>query len=130
MTLPTSQQLRENPRLLKILDEITFGKDFDVANKTWHTPERVNTYLLDRLEGYEWTSYVNAGLLWGFKQDFEGWTEELFDLADRNIHSTLRTYLKNHRILIGTEGIKVKNFKLLFALLQEEEYRKWPSEEV
>ena len=81
-------------------------------------------YPLDRLEGYEWSSYVNAGRFWEFKQDFEGRTEELFDLADRNIHSTLRTYVEKHGILIGTEGIKIRNSKLLFGLLQEEESKK------
>ena len=43
--------LRE--RKANIYNESINGKDFEIDNKTWHTPERVNTYLIDYLEIYE-----------------------------------------------------------------------------
>ena len=88
-----------------VCDLSVTDKDFQIHDETWYITERVNTYLIDCLETYEDVQYTDERLFELFQEDFNGWTTDLFALADKTIRTPFKAYLMNQGILISGTGV-------------------------
>ena len=125
--LSTAKDLRENEKLAPTYDNSLSGKNFEVNDPEWHTTKHVNTYLIDCLMRYEIYGRIDEELWESFQEDFEGWTANLFALGDKAIRTTLRDFLRDNGVCVG--GTKYIS-QQLHSVVQEDEYKEWPAEEV
>ena len=78
----------------KSVNENAWGQIFDVSNEDNHTEKVVNGYIIHMQLYYQDMDYRDYSLWEYYKEDFEGWTEKLFDLADNRIRRSFRDYLR------------------------------------
>jgi hypothetical protein len=118
--------LRTNPIYQAIMDLSTVGKDFDVDG-TENTPQRINTYIINCIEGYELTDNIDDLLYDDFTDDFEGWTEPLFAQADKTVRTALKNHLRDQGLYVGG---KSKVTQQLIDLLNNGKVPEWPEEDL
>ena len=88
MALPLPDKYKKN------VDEDAWGQPFNVSDDNNHTEKVVNGYIIHMQLYYLDTDYRDYSLWEYYGEDFEGWTEELFDLADSRIRRSFRDYLR------------------------------------
>ncbi len=70
-----------------IIDENWKKSTFNAANAT---PEAINSYILQRIARYAENQYVDTTLWEIFREDFEGWTVDVWKDADKEVVRDLR----------------------------------------
>ncbi|RKF65586.1 integrase and RNaseH domain-containing protein, partial [Golovinomyces cichoracearum] len=109
--------LRNISRIASLFNTEFDGKDFDPTISSDKMEGQVNTYILYRLEFYELTD-----------TDFEGWTVELFNKADRNLRGALKSHLNDHGLYIAKASKNETVSDQFFNLLTNADYE-WPESE-
>ncbi|RKF54613.1 integrase and RNaseH domain-containing protein [Golovinomyces cichoracearum] len=120
--------LRDIPKISSLINTEFDGKDFDQIISSDKMEGQVNTYILNRLEFYELTEYCDDLLYQEFSTDFEGWTVELFNKADRNLCGALKSHLNDHGLYIAKASKNETVSDQFFNLFTNADYE-WPEGE-
>ena len=120
--------LRLPEELREAVDEDKWGKDFDITNKEDLTPEVVEGYILHTMMWYKMRKYDDYQLWEYFREDFKGWTTNIFALGSTKTVRDLRDYLREYGVYIVKDGKAIA--ENLYDILQEEEYHQWTEQEV
>ena len=63
-----------------------------------------------------------------FREDFEGWTENLFRFVQTDDLKDLRNHLRQYGVFVPMEGHRIA--KELAKVIEDDEYHVWTTEEV
>ncbi|KAI1000018.1 hypothetical protein K3495_g8179 [Podosphaera aphanis] len=103
------------------------GQEINTQDESKVVPEHVNTHIVDCLELYKSSKKFDKALLNQFKEDFDGWTVNIFKVANKNIRRELKDRLKNSGVYVGGRG-QVSD--QLFHLLKCDQCPEWPADEL
>ncbi|KAH8587232.1 hypothetical protein B0O99DRAFT_698512 [Bisporella sp. PMI_857] len=117
MALPLPDKYKKN------VNEDAWGQPFDVSDDDNHTEKVVNGYIIHMQLYYQDTDYRDYRLWEYYREDFEGWTEELFDLADSRVRRSFRDYLRQYGVWIPKNNDPIP--QTLYEVLQQQEYHEW-----
>ncbi|KAI0997170.1 hypothetical protein K3495_g11017 [Podosphaera aphanis] len=119
--------LRNKAWVAIAIDTKLSGMEIDVKDEENLAPELIDTHIVDCLEFYESNNKFDKALLNQFKEDFEGWTANLFKIANKNIRRELKDRLKNSGVYVGGRGQVPDQ---LYYLLKCDECPPWPKDEL
>ncbi|RKF61005.1 hypothetical protein GcM3_160016 [Golovinomyces cichoracearum] len=106
------------------IDKEKWGEIFNIKDPADLTEKVVNGHLLHTKLWYEKGDYE----LWKkFREDFEGWTAEIFNIGDTKIRRDFRNFLVQHGVYIPRNGAKVSDS--LFKVVRDENYHEWTDQE-
>ena len=109
------------------VDKAKWGRAFDVDNDEDHTTPTVTGYILYRLTWYQEQSH-NDYMLWEyFREDFQGWTKEIFSIGETDDVRYLRDHLRANGVYIPKDGKRIA--ENIANAVNEEEYHEWTEEE-
>ena len=117
MALPLPDKYKKN------VNEDAWGQQFDASDDNNHTEKVVNGYIIHMQLYYQDMDYRDYSLWEYYREDFEGLTKELFDLADSRIRRSFRDYLRQYGIWIPKDNDPVP--QTLYEVLQQQEYHEW-----
>lgn len=115
-------------RLRDGVNKEKWGKRFDIEDTENHDQEAVDTYILYREEWYRFRGYDDYRLWDYFREDFEGWTPDLFALGGTDTVRDFRDYLREYGVFIPKNGERIS--KNLCQVINEEKWHEWTTEEV
>jgi hypothetical protein len=93
-------------------------------------PKHLQTYVLDWIDSNERNIHTRTILLDDFKNEFEGWSEMMFDIFEKRVRKAAKSFLKDRGIYIPNVTTRTSIPKQLHELLQMEELPKWPENEI
>ena len=64
------------------MNKDAWGQPFNVSNNKNHTKKVINGYIIHMQLYYQDIDYRDYSLWEYYREDFEGWIEELFNLVD------------------------------------------------
>ena len=111
-----------------LIDKDKWGKDFEIENADFLTTKTITGHILYRMLFYKKRAYEDGQLWEYFKEDFEGWTTEIFSLANTDLRRDLRNYLRDHGVFVVKDGKKIA--ERLADVVKNEEYHEWTDEEI
>ncbi|EPQ65115.1 hypothetical protein BGT96224_A21105 [Blumeria graminis f. sp. tritici 96224] len=110
------------------VDKEKWGKSFNPKDPGDLTEKIVNGYILHTKLWYEKGEYKDYELWEVFREDFEGWTAEIFNMGDTKIRRDFRNFLVQHGVYIPRDGGKL--FGALFKVVIDENFHEWTEQEV
>jgi hypothetical protein len=113
---------------IDLIDKDKWGKDFEIENADFLTTKTITGHILYRMLFYKKRAYEDGQLWEYFKEDFEGWTTEIFALANTDLRRDLRNYLRDHGVFVVKDGKKIA--ERLADVVKNEEYHEWTDEEI
>ncbi|RKF58772.1 hypothetical protein OnM2_065046 [Erysiphe neolycopersici] len=125
MSLPFPERFSN---LSESVDKIKWGKKFNLDDPTDLTEKVVNGYILHSSIWYEDGNYEDYELWEAFREDFEGWSTEVFLIADTKIRRVFRNFLLQHGVYMPRNGQKIAD--ALASVVNDKNYHEWTIEEV
>ncbi|KAI0997263.1 hypothetical protein K3495_g10924 [Podosphaera aphanis] len=113
--------------VVAVIDIKFSGQEIDTQDENKVVLEFVNTHIVDCLEFYEKSKKFDKALFNRFKEDFDGWTVNIFKVANKNIHREFKDRLKNSGVCVGGRG---QASDQLFHLLKCDQCPEWPADEL
>ncbi|TQS36385.1 hypothetical protein Golomagni_03168 [Golovinomyces magnicellulatus] len=114
--------------LSESVDKIKWGKKINFDVPTDLTEKVVDGYILHSSIWYEDSNYEDYELWEAFREDFEGWSTEVFLIADTKIRRVFRNFLLQHGVYMLRDGQKIA--AALANVVNDENYHEGTSEEV
>jgi hypothetical protein len=110
-------------------DITNYGKQLDIT-KELPVESDLNGYIAWSIDIYEHFHRYRDHELWlAYVEDFEGFTEALFQTASKTYVRKLRDFLRANGVYVNRQaGIPIA--KELFKVVQEEKQHQWTKEEV
>ncbi|CCU76925.1 integrase and RNaseH domain-containing protein [Blumeria hordei DH14] len=105
-----------------------WGKNFNPKDPADLTEKVVNGYILHTKLWYEKGDCKDYELWAAFREDFEGWTSEIFNMWDTKIRRDFRNFLVQHGVYIPRDVGKVSD--ALFKVVSDENFHEWTEQEV
>jgi hypothetical protein len=109
------------------IDPNKWGKKPNLDNPDDRNEETINGYIL-----YCWNYYkgkYDDALLWEyFREDFDGWTKEIFTLGNAQLVREFRDFLRTYGCFVSRDGTSVP--AALQKTLEEEEQHQWTEDEI
>ena len=110
-------------------DVTNYGKELDLT-KGLPIESDLNGYISWRIDLYEQIFRYRDYNLWeAYVEDFEGFTETLFQAASKTYVRKLRDFLRANGVYVHRQA-RVSMAKELFKVLQEDEPHEWTKEEI
>jgi hypothetical protein len=106
-----------------------WGKPVDIEDIEQLTEPIINGYILWTIETYKMHGYKDKGLWEVFREDYEGWTAEVFKVANNGVTRTIQDYLREHGVFVLKQARVIINKELAKAI-SEDEYHTWTKEEI
>lgn len=100
-----SKSIITTPRKTSLKDCLAFNKkgkskEFNVGNPEICTEETITAYILEAITTYEELEFHDKRL-WGvFREDFQGWTIEIFNKTDKKATRILRDHLRENGVWV------------------------------
>ena len=92
-------------------------------------PEDVDIVIKERLKTWKECGFKDGSLWESFQEDFKGFTEDVFKLANGSCLRTLRDHLRQHGVWVQ-KAPRVAMSKALYNTLREEEPTPWMEAEI
>ncbi|RKF61025.1 hypothetical protein GcM3_160017 [Golovinomyces cichoracearum] len=92
------------------------------------TEKVINGHILHTKLWYEKGDYEDYEMWEVFREDFEGWTTEIFNLGDTKILRDFRNFLVQNGVYIPRNGAKVLD--ALSKVVRDENYHEWIDQEI
>ena len=89
--------------------------------------EMLEQYIKDRIKGYEDSGACDSILWETFQEDFDLWTEDIFNKVRKVFLKTLRFTLKQRGVWVSESRSIAKTFKLT---LDEKQRTKWTDADI
>ena len=111
------------------IEEKTWGKSVDTLDEKNHTEEILNGHITCTLRAWT-TMRITDRALWNdFHDEFNGWTPDIFKVANKTALKMLRLHLTTHGVWIRiSPGISFA--KGLYDCLHEETQHEWTKEDI
>lgn len=109
-------------------DPRSWGKKFNVMNDDNINEETVNGFLMFRMQLYKKKRWVKERLWETLKDDFDGWTANIFKQADSGCYSEFRDFISMRGIFVPR--IKRPICETLAKVIAEDEYHEWTQREL
>jgi len=109
----------------KVIDEDWDSFGFDI---TTPTPRSINGHLLHRIVTYIAGGYSDTNLWECFKEDFEGWTIDIWKLANGEIVRDMRNFLRRYGVMVEKNGGPIT--QSLQEIIDNTEEPVWTEEEI
>ncbi|RKF55759.1 integrase and RNaseH domain-containing protein [Erysiphe neolycopersici] len=110
------------------IDESTFNRRLDISNQEDLTEKRVNGFIVYQKIFYDMEKLRDIRLFDYFQEDFEGWTKDIFALADSGIRRMLRDFLNEHGIYTPKSRSHISIY--LANLVNATDLPEWPENEI
>ncbi|POS82145.1 hypothetical protein EPUL_006732, partial [Erysiphe pulchra] len=112
-----------------LLDSNGTGLRFNPTDESMLNESKVNQFIQYSINSWKILGYTDDELWLTFKEDFEGWTEVIFDIAHPHVVRNLRDYLRENGVFV-TKGPGFRITKSLTEVLQEIKMHNWSQEEI
>ncbi|POS86956.1 hypothetical protein EPUL_001157, partial [Erysiphe pulchra] len=93
------------------------------------TATSINFYILWTIQMYREMKYRDSELWSMFKEDFEGWNEEMFKSADRRAVHLLRDYLRGNGVWVAKVN-RITRAKMIQQILDDKEEHIWTESDI
>src|SRR4051812_34284725 len=121
--------------MIPILDNLEYAVDpdfwglsFNPEDEEQHVPKTINTYIAWLQECYDLHDREGEDLWETFREDFEGFTLDLFKVATRPAVRGLRDYLVRHGVWVKPSAGALSYAHVLYECLHEETRADWTEE--
>lgn len=111
------------------IEEKTWGKSVDTLDERNQTEGILNGHITCVLRTWNMMGITDRALWNDFREEFDGWTLEIFKVANRAALKMLRFHLTTHGVWIRG-GIGISFAKGLYDCLQEVTQHEWTDEEI
>lgn len=106
-----------------------------VNTKTWHSinldrcqESDVNGYILYNIAFYDIRGYHDTELWEVFKEDFDGWTIEIWDKANTKIRRDFRNFLRHNGVFVNKNGKSIAI--AIQEVLDDKQEPKWTEKDI
>ena len=112
---------------MSLRDEYTYneekwGNSFDPTNENDLNTDTVNGYIMYYIQYYQ-REKLRDRILWEyFREDFEGWTKDIFNLGHKNLVRVLRDHLRVYGCYVGRDR-RTLSINLQITIKKEEYYK-------
>ncbi|RKF54093.1 integrase and RNaseH domain-containing protein [Golovinomyces cichoracearum] len=110
------------------VDESTFNRRLDIGNEEDFSEKRVNGFMVYQNIFYDMEKLRDSRLFDYFQEDFEGWTKDIFALADSGVRRMLRDFLNDHGIYTPKSRSHISIY--LAYLVNATSLPEWPENEI
>jgi hypothetical protein len=111
------------------IEEKTWGKSIDTLDEKNQTEEILNWHIARTLRGWNAMRITDRALWNDFHDEFNGWTLDIFKVANKTALKMLRLHVTTHGVWIRVgPGISVA--KGLYDCLQEDTRHEWTKEDI
>ena len=110
------------------IDKDNWGRNFDPSDKEHCTEKRTTGHVLHALVVYRSNKWQDR-LLWGyFQEDFAGWKQETFEIAENADVRALRDHMRMYGVYAPKDGRRIA--ANLAEIVEQDEYHEWTEDEV
>jgi hypothetical protein len=111
------------------IDKETWRRTVNPLEEEYQTEGILNGYITRVMQGWD-NQQINDIALWkDFRDEFDGWTLDIFKLASKGALKVLRIYLTTHGVWIK-EASGISFAKVLHDCLGENTRHEWTKEEI
>jgi len=110
------------------VDETTFGKEIDLEDMDNLTEGMINGQIIYHQSRYIKRQYRDVKLWNELKEDFEGWNDKIFAMANKETRREFRDYLRSHGVWVAKDNKKIS--VNLMSCIDEVEQHRWAATEV
>ena len=114
-------------KLIGLVDEDKWGKPFDPSNEN-NTQLAAETYLLYCMNSYKYDKFCDYELFDALTEDFQGWTEETFNLVGTDTNRRFRDFIRHNGVFVPKARKPIP--KALEEMINSEECPTWPPEDL
>ena len=111
------------------IEEKTWGKSVDTLDEKNQTEGILNGHITCVLRTWNMMGITDRALWNDFHEEFNGWTLDIFKVANRAALKMLRFHLTTHGVWIRA-GVGISFAKGLYDCLQEVTQHEWTTEEI
>ena len=110
------------------IDKDNWGRNFDPSDEEHCTEKRTTGHVLHALVVYRSNKWQDR-LLWGyFQEDFAGWKQETFEMAENADVRALRDHMRMYGVYAPKDGRRIA--ANLAEIVEQDEYHEWTEDEV